>query len=141
VDDGTTIHIRKVRVMPTSDTRHRVEIPRDLYQALNQAAAEAQLPTSALVTMWLWQLLETRRPDLHLRDPYRSGVELYERRPRRPGELANTVPLDEARTVTQDTDQDDHDRPSSSPPNLTTVRLGPQEGGLLPLHDRHPTQC
>src|ERR1035437_1608086 len=76
-----------VTVMPTSYTRHRVELPRDLYQALNQAAAERGMPTSALITIWLWQTLEARCPDLHVRDPYRNGVELYDRRPRRPGEL------------------------------------------------------
>jgi len=74
-------------VMPTSYTRHRVEIPRDLYQAINQAAAARSMPTSALITTWLWQTLEARCPELHVRDPYRSGVELYDRRPRRPGEL------------------------------------------------------
>jgi hypothetical protein len=73
--------------MPTSDTRHRVEIPVGLYRALNQAAADAHMPTSALITTWLWQMLEERRRDLHVRDPYRSGIELYERRPRRPGEV------------------------------------------------------
>ena len=76
-----------VTVMPTSYTRQRVEIPRDLYQALNQAAAARGMPTSALITIWLWQTLEARCPDLHVRDPYRNGVELYDRRPRRPGEL------------------------------------------------------
>jgi hypothetical protein len=72
--------------VPSSDTRHRVEIPLDLYRALNQAAADAHMPTSALITTWLWQLLEERRPDLHVRQPYRDGIELYDRRPRRPGE-------------------------------------------------------
>ena len=36
--------------MPTSYTRHRVEIPLDLYHAINQAAADAGMPTSALAT-------------------------------------------------------------------------------------------
>ena len=75
--------------MPTSYTRHRVEIPTDLYRALNQAAADANMPTSALITRWLWTMLEDRRRDLHVRDPHRCGIELYERRPRRPGELAD----------------------------------------------------
>ena len=43
--------------MPTSDTRHRIEIPLDLYQAINQAAADAAMPTSALATMWLLHML------------------------------------------------------------------------------------
>jgi hypothetical protein len=81
-----------VTVMPTSYTRQRVEIPRDLYQALNQAAAERGMPTSALITTWLWQTLEARCPDLHVRDPYRNGVELYDRRPHRPGELPDGPP-------------------------------------------------
>ena len=75
--------------MPTSYTRHRVEIPTDLYRALNQAAAAANMPTSALITRWLWTMLEARRRDLHVRDPHRCGIELYERRPRRPGEIAD----------------------------------------------------
>jgi hypothetical protein len=79
--------------MPTSDTRHRVEIPLDLYHALNQAAAEKFMPTSALITSWLYQMLEARRPDLHIRDPWRSGIEMYDRRPRRPGEMPDNVPL------------------------------------------------
>jgi len=78
--------------MPTSDTRHRVEIPLDLYHALNQAAADAHMPTSALITSWLYQMLEVRRPDLHVRDPWRSGIEMYDRRPRRPGEMPESVP-------------------------------------------------
>ena len=70
--------------MPTSVTRHRVEIPLDLFHALNQAAADTGMPTNALITVWLLRMLEERRPDLQVRDPYRSGVALYERRPRRP---------------------------------------------------------
>jgi hypothetical protein len=89
--------------MPSSYTRQRVEIPTDLYRALNQAAADAAMPTSALITRWLWATLEQRRPDLHVRDPHRSGIELYERRPRRPGELAEgsphvTTPADDDHT-------------------------------------------
>jgi hypothetical protein len=92
--------------MPTSHTRHRVEIPTDLYRALNQAAAAAGMPTSALITRWLWTMLEQRRRDLHVRDPHRRGQELYERRPRRPGEIADgpvqvTLPADSDR----DTDE------------------------------------
>jgi hypothetical protein len=75
--------------VPTSSTRHRVEIPTDLYCALNQAAADANMPTSALITRWLWRMLEERRRDLHVRDPHRCGIELYDRRPRRPGEIAD----------------------------------------------------
>ena len=81
--------------MPSSSTRHRLEIPLDLYQALNQAAADAAMPTNALATMWLLQMLRLRRPDLHVRDPYRSGVEQFERRPRRPGELPDDRSFDE----------------------------------------------
>lgn len=64
-----------------------MEIPIHLYRALNQAAADRGMPTSALITTWLYQTLEARHPDLHVRDPYRCGIELYERRPRRPDEL------------------------------------------------------
>jgi hypothetical protein len=122
--------------MPTSYTRQRVEIPRDLYQALNQAARDAAMPTSALITVWLCRTLETRRPDLRVRDPYRGGVELYDRRPRRPGELADHGSLPEPRRANEN-----DECPATPPPTLTTVSPVPQEGGILPTSDRLPTQC
>jgi hypothetical protein len=127
--------------MPTSYTRHRVEIPLDLFHALNQAAADAGMPTSALITVWLLRMLEERRPDLHVRDPYRSGVELYERRPRRAAELPDNVPFsalfpavpaDEA-----DLDAADARRSAAA---LTTVTLPAHEGGIVPATDGLPTQ-
>src|SRR6185437_9312991 len=114
-----------------SYTRQRVEIPRDLYQALNQAARDAAMPTSALITVWLCRMLETRRPDLRVRDPYRSGVELYDRRPRRPGELADHGSLPELRQANED-DECPSTPTVTPPPNLTTVSSVPQEGGILP---------
>ena len=83
----------------------RIEIPLDLYQAINQAAAAATMPTAALATMWLLHMLELRRPDLHVRGPYRSGIEQFERRPRRPGELPDNRSFDEI--VRRPWDEDD----------------------------------
>ncbi len=125
--------------MPTSTTRHRVEIPLDLYQALNQTAADANMPTSVLVTKWLWQMLEARRRDLRVRDPYRSGVEEYERRPRRAGELPDDVPLSAILRPAADQDEDER---AATPvlATLTTVRLEPQKGGTLQPIDRPPAQ-
>src|SRR5664279_1710962 len=100
--------------MPTSDTRHRIEIPLDLYQAINQAAADAAMPTSALATMWLFRMLQMRRPDLHVRDPYRSGIEQFERRPRRAGELPDNVSLADLLTATAL--QDDAEPAPAAPP-------------------------
>lgn len=127
--------------MPTSYTRHRVEIPLDLFHALNQAAADAGMPTSALITVWLLRMLEDRRPDLHVRDPYRSGVDQYERRPRRAEELPDDVPF--AALFPKAADDEDLDAPAAStstPANRTTVKLQPHEGGILLLHDNLPTQ-
>ena len=113
--------------MPSSSTRHRVEIPLELYQALNQAAADAAMPTSALITVWLQRMLEVRRPDLHVRDPYRSGIEQFERRPRRPGELRDDRSFDElVRRPWSDLD-----RASDAAPQ--------QEGGILSLTDEPAT--
>ena len=120
--------------MPTSYTRHRVEIPLDLYHAINQAAAAAGMPTSALATMWLLHRLRERRPDLQVRDPYRSGMEQYERRPRRPGELPDDVSLAELLRPPADRDQDEL-AVTPAPAIFTTVRLRPQEGGIPPALD------
>jgi hypothetical protein len=111
--------------MPTSDTRHRIEIPLDLYQAINQAAADATMPTAALATMWLLHMLELRRPDLHVRGPYRSGIEQFERRPRRPGELPDDRSFDEIVRRPWDVD----DEPEATPPasDLTTVNPCPRK--------------
>ena len=125
--------------MPSSSTRHRVEIPLDLYQALNQAAADAALPTTALVTMWLLRMLQVRRPDLHVRDPYRNGIEQFERRARRPGELPDDRSFAEPRTPPVE----DEPAPAGAelpPTNLTTVSFSSQEGGLLALSARPPTE-
>ncbi|MGH2411547.1 MAG: hypothetical protein ACRDGS_14450 [Chloroflexota bacterium] len=126
--------------MPTSYTRQRVEIPRDLYQALNQAARDAAMPTSALITTWLCRMLETRRPDLHVRDPYRNGVELYDRRPRRPGELPDQGSLAAIRAAAEDDECRSTAATAPPPPNLTTVNLALPEGGILSTSDRPPTQ-
>jgi len=101
---------------------------------------DAALPTSALSTLWLCRMLETRRPDLRVRDPYRSGVELYDRRPRRPGELADPGSLAELRQAHED-DECPSTSAATPPPNITTVRPRPQEGGIPPTIDRLPTQC
>ena len=117
-----------------------MEIPRDLSQALNQAARDAAMPTSALITVWLCRMLETRRPDLRVRDPYRSGVERYDRRPRRPGELADHGSLTDLRRASEDDECLSTPAAIPPPPNLTTVSPVPQEGGILPTSDRLPTQ-
>jgi hypothetical protein len=129
--------------MPSSYTRHRVEIPLDLFQALNQAAADAGMPTSALITVWLLRMLEERRPDLHVRDPYRNGVELYERRPRRAEELPDNVPFAPRFPAPKDDDAADLAVAGTSTPSpviLTTVSMQPQEGGILPVTDGVPAQ-
>jgi hypothetical protein len=126
--------------MPTSYTRHRVEIPLDLFHALNRAAADAGMPTNALITVWLLRMLEDRRPDLHVRDPYRSGVDQYERRPRRAEELPDDVPCSALFPALPDDDADPDAAAITSPPaNLTTVKLPSQKGGILPLPDNLPT--
>jgi hypothetical protein len=126
--------------MPTSSSRHRVEIPLDLYHALNQAAADAHMPTSVLVTKWLWQMLEARRRDLHVRDPYRGGVEEYDRRPRRADEL----PDDRARSALLRPPKNPGERGQTHgtplAENLTTVRLQPQKGATLSLADNPAAQ-
>ena len=129
---------RKQTVMPTSYTRHRVEIPLDLFHALNRAAADAGMPTSALITVWLLRMLEDRRPDLHVRDPYRSGVDQHERRPRRADELPDNGPFTALFPAVPD-NEDDLDA-AHSPAPLTTVTLQPQEGAILPMLDPLPTQ-
>ena len=121
--------------MPSSSTRQRVEIPLDLYQALNQAAADAAMPTSALVTMWLLHLLQIRRPDLHVRDPYRNGIEQFERRPRRPGELPDDRSFAELLTPHMEEDEPAPTGAEVPPTNLTTVSFSPLEGGLRALAD------
>jgi hypothetical protein len=126
--------------MPTSDTRHRIEIPLDLYQAINQAAADAALPTSALATMWLLYMLRLRRPDLHVRDPYRSGIEQFERRLRRPGELPDDRSLSAILRPPEDSALGDAPADVPTVPHLTTVRLPTQEGGILSLTDEPATQ-
>jgi len=124
--------------MPSSSTRHRIEIPIDLYQALNQAAADAAMPTAALASMWLLHMLELRRPDLHVRDPYRSGIEQFERRPRRPGELPDDRSIDDI--VRRPWGEDDEPAAASSTTDFTTVRSQRQEGGTLSLTDAPATQ-
>jgi hypothetical protein len=128
--------------MPSSSTRHRLEIPLDLYQALNQAAADAVMPTSALATMWLLRMLQVRRPDLHVRDPYRSGIEQFQRRPRRAGELPDDVSLADILTCTVLEDEADPALAALPPPPalLTTVTFSQQKGAILPLSDRPLTQ-
>jgi hypothetical protein len=117
-----------------------VEIPLALFHALNQAAADAGMPTSSLITVWLLRMLEDRRPDLHVRDPYRNGVAAYERRPRRADELPDDVPFSALfPTVPDDADLDVASA-LTPPPTLTTVRMQPQEGGILPVLVPLPTQ-
>jgi hypothetical protein len=124
--------------MPTSDTRHRIEIPLDLYQAINQAAADAVMPTSALASMWLLHMLRLQRPDLHVRDPYRCGIEQFERRPRRPGELPDDRSFDEI--ARRPWDGEDEGEPASKATDLTTVTFAAQEGGILSPTDEPATQ-
>jgi hypothetical protein len=127
--------------MPTSYTRHRVEIPLDLFHALNRAAADAGMPTNALITVWLLRMLEDRRPDLHVRDPYRNGVAGYERRPRRADELPDDVPFSALFPAVPDTDDDlDAADARRSAANVTTVKLQADEGGILSVTDGLPTQ-
>jgi len=83
------------------------------------------MPTSALATMWLLNMLQLRRPDLHVRDPYRSGIEQFERRPRRPGELPDDRSFDEI--VRRPWDQDEDAAPPAT--QSTTVRSQRLEGG------------
>ena len=75
-----------------------------------------------------------------MRDPYRSGVELYDRRPRRPGELADHGSLTELRRTNEDEECPATPAAIPPPPNLTTVSPAPQEGGILPTIDCLPTQ-
>jgi hypothetical protein len=127
--------------MPTSVTRHRVEIPLDLFHALNRAAADTGMPTSSLITVWLLRMLEQRRPDLHVRDPYRNGVAGYERRPRRTEELPDDVPFSALFPAVPDDDADlDAADARRSPALLTTVTLPAHKGGILPVTDGRPTQ-
>ena len=128
--------------MPTSYTRHRVEIPLDLFHALNRAAADAGMPTNALITVWLLRMLEDRRPDLHVRDPYRNAVAGYERRPRRAEELPDDVPFSALFPAVpdDDADLDAADARRLPPATLTTVTLQAHEGGILPVTDGRPTQ-
>jgi len=126
--------------MPTSSTRHRIEIPLDLYQAINQAAADAAMPTSALATMWLLHMLQLRRPDLPVREPYRAGVEQFERRPRRPGELPDDRPLSAILRPPEDSGIGDASTDLLTAPHLTTVRLAAREGGILSPTDEPATQ-
>jgi hypothetical protein len=121
--------------MPSSSARRRVEIPLDLYQAINQAAADAGMPTSALITTWLYQTLEARRPDLHVRDPYRCGIAQFERRPRRHGELPDDRSLAEILSPREQDDEPPSALATLPSPNLTTVRLHNQKGGILPASD------
>jgi hypothetical protein len=65
--------------MPRSTSRRSVEVPAYLWEAIDQAAADQDMPTNALISMWLWQKLEEKRPDLHVRQPYRDGREMYSR--------------------------------------------------------------
>jgi hypothetical protein len=129
--------------MPSSATRHRVEIPLGLYQALIQAAADAAMPTSALITRWLLHMLQVRHPDLHVRDPFRSGVEQFERRPRRLGELPDDVPLSALLAPPVEDDALPPAGASLPATDLTTVRFSSQEGGMRPRSDRRPPsrQC
>lgn len=65
--------------MPRSSTRHSIDIPTYLWEAIDQAAQAENMATSALITTWLWQKLEQNRPDLHVRQPFRDGREPYSR--------------------------------------------------------------
>lgn len=64
--------------MPSSNTRHRLEIPASLYDALALAAERENLGTSSLAGLWLHSQLKEHYPDLAGNsDPYR-----YENGPR-----------------------------------------------------------
>lgn len=73
--------------MATSSTRRRIEIPADLFDAIDQAADRAEMPTAALAAIWLWNTLheQSRIPGSHAEGiscerPYRFGPEMYPRR-------------------------------------------------------------
>jgi hypothetical protein len=87
-----------------------------------------ELSTTALITVWLLDLLERRRPDLHMRDPYRSGIAQFERRPRRLGEW----PDDRSFDALMRQARDDHDGGSATTPG--------QEGGTRRVTDDSATQ-
>lgn len=78
--------------MPSSPTRQAIEIPRELFHALDQAAEKADMPTSALAALWLWEHLHamSRVPGspaegISVERPYRFGPEMYPRRKRKEG--------------------------------------------------------
>ena len=50
--------------MPSTDSRRRIELPVDIYAALTQVAADKDLPTAALASIWLRDRLRQERPDL-----------------------------------------------------------------------------
>lgn len=51
--------------MPSTASRRRIEIPVDSYAALTQVAAEKDLPTAALASIWLQEHLRQERPELY----------------------------------------------------------------------------
>ena len=52
--------------MPSTGSRRRLEVPLDIYAALTQVAAERQIPTAALASLWLADRLRQERPDIRL---------------------------------------------------------------------------
>ncbi len=50
--------------MPSTYTRHRIEVPLDIYAALTQVAAAKHIPTAALASLWLQERLHQERPDI-----------------------------------------------------------------------------
>lgn len=73
--------------MPSPTGKHRLEIPESLWQALNQAADRADIPTGELAAYWLWETLEAKAREggmydgIHAPRPYdRENQRKYARR-------------------------------------------------------------
>lgn len=72
--------------MPSASSKHRLEIPESLWQALDLAAARADVPTAQLAATWLWQTLEAKAREgglydgIHAPQPYDRGWRMYPRR-------------------------------------------------------------
>jgi len=58
--------------MATARGKHRLEIPESLWQALDQAAVKADIPTAELAAIWLWQHLEQKTKEGGMFDGIRA---------------------------------------------------------------------
>jgi len=65
--------------MPMSKTRHKLEIPAELYAAVAQAAADVGMPAATYASGLLWESLQRRRRDLAPAYPF-NGKKPYQRR-------------------------------------------------------------